>query len=73
MNKFKVGDIVVCINSAYNRLTIGKNYIILPERLTDRSDVIRIVNDLGHESHYSPELFISLIEKRSNIIDWILE
>lgn len=73
MNKFKVGDNVVCINSAYNRLTIGKNYIVLRERMTDRNDVIRIVNDSGYESLYSPELFISLIEKRSNIIDWILE
>lgn len=73
MGKFKEGDQVICIDPTFNRLTLNKIYNVLPDQLTDRAFTIRIVNDLGHNSFYDEERFISIMEYRSKTIDDIID
>lgn len=73
MNRFKVGDQVVCINSTQTaRLTKGKVYTILPIRVGDTKNMVWIVSDHGFDDYFRDMRFISLMEHRTQTIDEIL-
>lgn len=69
--RFKEGDSVVCIDDLYYELTIDKVYIVLEKYKDDNT--IWVINDKGRESYYHYSLFISVMEKRNEVIDEILK
>lgn len=77
MNKFKLGDRVICIDDSFNTssLTIYRTYIVLrkPDVGSASGSTIWVVNNNGIASFYDYRRFISLTEYRSKTIDGILE
>ena len=58
VNKFKVGDVVKCIDSSVScirDLTIGKEYIVTHSHIGD--DLLYLYDDNGDEACYSPYRF----------------
>ena len=55
VNKFKVGDVVKCIdNEIFNNLTLGKDYVLLD--VSDNGEV-KVENDKGSCFYYRPNRF----------------
>ena len=64
VNKFKVGDVVKCVDSGiFNSLTTGKDYVLLG--VSDNGD-IKVENDKGSCFYYYPHHF-ELSESLSQI------
>ena len=56
VNKFKVGDVVKCVDSGiFNSLTTGKDYVLLD--VSDNGGEIKVENDKGSCFHYSSYCF----------------
>ena len=56
VNKFKVGDVVKCVDvSSINNLTLGKEYIVTHSHIGD--DLLYLYNDNGDEACYSSYRF----------------
>ena len=52
VNKFKVGDVVKCVDvSSIKNLTLGKEYIVIHSHIGD--DLLYLYNDNGDEACYS--------------------
>ena len=55
VNKFKVGDVVKCVdNGIFNNLTLGKDYVLLD--VSDNGEV-KVENDKGSCFYYRPNRF----------------
>ena len=48
-NKFKVGDVVKCVEGVYNNLTVGKEYVLV--EVSDDCGV-KVENDMGEVVYY---------------------
>ncbi len=55
-NKFKKGDVVVCVNAVLSNLTVNKEYKIASYNNT--LDGVYLVNDTGIESFYCSTRFV---------------
>ena len=55
VNKFKVGDVVKCVDSGvFNKLTIGKDYVLLD---VNYDGMVMVENDVGYGNYYYPYCF----------------
>lgn len=58
MSKFKVGDVVECLDTCGSPLTAGKHYVV--QSVTEL--YIRVVNDNGNTGGYSHTTFKLVVE-----------
>lgn len=73
MNKFKEGQIVVCILNNRATLTVGKEYIIIGTYGNDEYEEIGVENDDGYTTYYTNSRFIDKSEFRNHIINEVLK
>lgn len=80
MQIFKECEKIICINVTdimTNSLTMNKVYTVLPKRFPKREEdnklMVWILNDKGVSDFFLRSRFISVIEKRCEIIDGILK
>lgn len=69
------GDRVVCIDDSNNTdcITRDKVYTIMVSRMLGNDNTIWIMNDNGLSDFFSLTRFVSLVERRIEIIDEILD
>ena len=49
VNKFKVGDVVKCVEGVYNNLTVGKEYVLVE---VSNDCGVKVENDMGEVVYY---------------------